>query len=139
LTKTIENLPPTCDALIPRIRQAYYQTVVWSRSLENELHLPAPEESGTGGKRRCLGASATTDDLQGNRCNVLWTYNMQMQCVLCFSTLQIYTEWTWIYTNVWMQRPLQKTTKNYHIVVVSMLCYARLCSILGRTCSYLMT
>jgi hypothetical protein len=28
LTKTIENLPPTCDALIPRIRQAYYQTVV---------------------------------------------------------------------------------------------------------------
>ena len=46
LTKSIENLPPTRDALILHIRRAHYQSLVWRRALEAEPHLPAPEESG---------------------------------------------------------------------------------------------
>jgi hypothetical protein len=72
LTKTYENLPPTHDALILHIRQAHYQTLMWSRALKNELHLRALEDSETGGKR-CWSASARTDDLHTNRCNVFGT------------------------------------------------------------------
>ena len=46
LTKAIENLPPTRDALILHIKRAHYQTFVWRRALESEPHLPAPENCG---------------------------------------------------------------------------------------------
>ncbi|KAG0723506.1 hypothetical protein GWK47_042571 [Chionoecetes opilio] len=46
LTKAVENLPPTRDALTLHIRRAHYQTLVWRRALEAEPHLPAPEDSG---------------------------------------------------------------------------------------------
>eukprot|EP00745_Piridium_sociabile_P034091 TRINITY_DN5858_c0_g1_i7.p1 TRINITY_DN5858_c0_g1~~TRINITY_DN5858_c0_g1_i7.p1 ORF type:complete len:942 (+),score=252.29 TRINITY_DN5858_c0_g1_i7:556-3381(+) len=44
--KTIENLPPTQDALKLHIRRSHYQALVWKRSLELHPHLPAVADSG---------------------------------------------------------------------------------------------
>ncbi|KAL8621266.1 hypothetical protein ACOMHN_008091 [Nucella lapillus] len=44
--KTLENFPPTQDALNLHIKRSHYQALVWRRALETKPHLPTVVNSG---------------------------------------------------------------------------------------------
>ena len=46
MKKTIENLPPTKDALVLHVKRSHYHCLVWKRALETHPHLPSVLDSG---------------------------------------------------------------------------------------------
>ena len=44
--KSLENLPPTQDALLQHARRAVFQTNIWTTSLQNIQDIPTPEDWG---------------------------------------------------------------------------------------------
>ena len=44
--KSLENLPPTQDALLQHARRAVFQTNIWTSSLQNIQDIPTPEDWG---------------------------------------------------------------------------------------------